>query len=169
MTGVTIQPQMQQTLPQSRQLKAQADMPTVLPAASDADKSAHTHSHGGLLDRFGAFLGFACAIHCIAVPLLLGVLPALGLGFLADHEFDLTIVGIASVCALFAARSGWRAHGDVRIVAGFIGAILLLVLGHALGEESLAGRVPSILGGVCLAVTHLFNLRASRKTCDHAH
>lgn len=158
---------MQQTLPQALHLNGQADQPDV--AAPAADKPAHAHGHGGLLDRFGAFLGFACAIHCIAVPLLLGVLPALGLGFLADHEFDLTIVAIASVCALFAARSGWKVHGDRRIVAGFFAAILLLVLGHALGEESLAGRVPSILGGVALAVTHLFNLRASRKPCDHTH
>ena len=167
MSGVTIQPQMQQSLPQALQLNAQADPPTA--SAAHAHTPGHTHAHGGLLDRFGAFLGFACAIHCIAVPLFLGVLPALGLGFLADHEFDLTIVAIASVCALFAARSGWRAHGDRRIVAGFFGAILLLVMGHALGEESLAGRIPSVLGGLTLAVTHLINLRASRKTCDHTH
>jgi len=101
------------------------------------------------------------------VPLLFGVLPAFGLGFLADHHFDLTIVTIAAVCAVFAARSGWREHHDKRVVAGFVGAIALLGLGHLIGEEGLAGRIPSILGGLTLAVTHLANLRLSRKACDH--
>ncbi len=151
---------MQHTLPQPLQIPAngEAATPTV----------EHTHAHAGtLLDRFGAFLGFACAIHCIAVPLLFGVLPAIGLGFLADHHFDLTIVAIASVCAVFAARSGYREHRDARVVAGFVGAIALLGLGHLIGEEGLAGRIPSVLGGISLAVTHLVNLRLSRKACDH--
>jgi len=151
---------MQHSLPQQLQIPANGE---VAPRVE-----AHTHTHpDSLVDRFGAFLGFACAIHCIAVPLLFGVLPAFGLGFLGDHHFDLTIVGIASVCAVFAARSGWRAHHDMRVVAGFAGAILLLGLGHFLDEETLAGRVPSILGGISLAVTHLVNLRMSRKACKH--
>lgn len=151
---------MQHSLPQSLQIPANGEA-APLP-------EAHTHAHSGsLVDRFGAFLGFACAIHCIAVPLLFGVLPAFGLGFLADHHFDLAIVGIASVCAVFAARSGWRAHRDARVVVGFAAAILLLGLGHLLDEETLAGRVPSILGGISLAVTHLVNLRMSRKACAH--
>jgi len=130
----------------------------------------HTHDASGtLLDRFGAFLGFACAIHCIAVPLLFGVLPAFGLGLLADHHFDLTIIVIASICAVFAARSSWRAHHDRRVVAGFVAAIALLGLGHLIGEEGLAGRIPSIFGGVLLALTHLANLRMSRKACARAH
>lgn len=139
------------------------------PLQLDSTVDGHGHSHGGLLDRFGAFLGFACAVHCIAVPVLLGVLPAFGLSFLADHAFDLTIVVIAGACALWAARTGWRTHGDRRIIAGFGAAVLLLTLGLVLGEDDLAGRIPSILGGIVLAVTHIFNLRASRKDCAQAH
>lgn len=130
------------------------------------DDHSH-HAHDTLYDRLGAFLGLACAIHCIAMPLLLGVLPALGLSFLADHAFDLVIVGLATIFAVFAARSGLRTHGDRRIVVGFAAAVLLLALGHLVGEESLVGRIPSVLGGLTLATVHFLNLRASRRACRH--
>jgi hypothetical protein len=123
-----------------------------------------------LLDRLGAVLGFACAVHCVAMPLIVGVLPALGLGFLADHAFDLAIVALASLFAFFAGRAGWRAHRDPRVIAAFISAVTLLVIGHAIGEDGLAGRVPSIIGGVMLAAAHLANLRLSNRACaTHAH
>lgn len=151
---------MQQTLPKPLSLHD-----------ATTPRAAHTgHSHRErTIDRFGAFLGFACAVHCVSMPLVISVLPTLGLGFLADHAFDLTIVIIATIFATFAARSGWRTHRDRRVVAGFVGAIALLFLGIALGEESMAGRVPSILGGVALAVTHLANLRLSKRGCALPH
>jgi hypothetical protein len=154
---------MQQSLPAGLPIAAEH-------AAHDAAPHDAVHRHGTpLFDRLGAVLGFACAIHCIAVPLFLAVLPAVGLGFIADHAFDLTIVIIASLFAALAARSGWRSHGDTRVMAGFSLAVGLLVLGHALGEEGLAGRLPSIIGGLTLAVTHLANLRLSKRSCARAH
>ncbi len=137
--------------------------------AAHADGHAHPHDHEHaprtFYDRFGAFLGLLCAIHCLAVPLLLGVLPAVGLGFIVAHEFDLTIIGIALVFAGLAARSGYRAHGDKRIVMGFVAAVSLLAFGHLLGEDGLAGRIPSIIGGFSLAALHIINLRKTRASC----
>jgi hypothetical protein len=126
---------------------------------------AHAQTPRTFYDRFGAFLGFLCAIHCLAVPLLLGVLPAVGLGFLAAHEFDLAIIGFAIVFAGLAARSGYRAHGDKRLVYGFGAAVALLIAGHLLGEGGIAGRIPSIIGGFSLAALHFVNLRKTRRSC----
>lgn len=160
----------------------QHSLPRTLPVAEPVAlerEHAHSHDHAdehvhhgagaAFVDRVGAVLGFACAVHCVAVPIWLGVLPAIGLGFLADHAFDLTIVAMAAVFALFAARSGWRTHRDGRVMSGFVAAIGLLVLGHLIGEDSLVGRVPSVLGGIALAVTHLANLRLSKRACAHPH
>lgn len=155
----------------------QRSLPSTLPgteplhrAVAVATPAVERDRDKGWLDRLGAVLGFACALHCITVPLLVGVLPAVGLGFIADHSFDLTIVLIATAFAVLAARSGWRAHGDRRIVAMFVAAVALLVLGLGVGEESLAGRVPSITGGILLAIAHLANLRATgRRTDAHSH
>ena len=133
--------------------------------AHASQPAAHTHSR--VFDRLGAILGVACALHCIAMPLVFGILPALGLQFLADHTFDLVIVVFAAIFAFFAARSGLRSHGDRRFAFGFGAAVALLALGHALGDETLAGRIPSILGGLTLALVHFLNLRASGRACPH--
>lgn len=159
---------MQHSLPANLPLQAHGDRGQ--PGSARPSVGDHAHAHppaAGAFDRIGAFLGFACAVHCIAVPLLFAVLPTLGLGFLADEAFDLTIVVIASLCALVGARTGWRAHHDVRVVLAFGLAIALLVSGHAVGEESAAGRLPSVIGGIVLAVTHLANLRLSKRACAH--
>jgi len=127
--------------------------------------------HSALLDRFGAFLGIACAIHCVVVPLALGVLPSLGLEFLAEDGVDNVIVLVASVCAAIAAWFGWRAHKDMRIVLAFAASIALLVSAHAVGEEHILGRAISVAGGIGLAISHLWNTRRSRscKVPGHTH
>jgi hypothetical protein len=124
-----------------------------------------------IFDRLGAVLGFACAIHCMVVPLLLGVLPALGLGFLADEAVDHTIVAIATASAAIAAVIGWRAHHDARVVLCFGGSVALLFVAHAVGEGTAGARALSVAGGIGLALTHLWNTRRSR-SCElpgHAH
>jgi len=158
-----------QTLPQV--LNPAVAIRTTGAEADAAQAEGHVHPHADehaprtFYDRFGAFLGLLCAIHCLVVPLLLGVLPAVGLGFIAEHEFDLTIIGIAFVFAGLAARSGYRAHGDRRVVIGFVAAVSLLAFGHLLGEDGLAGRIPSIIGGFSLAALHIVNLRKTRASC----
>jgi hypothetical protein len=146
---------MERSLPHT----AHADL-EVSPVRIESDEAQRT-----FLDRLGAVLGFLCAVHCLAVPLLLGAMPAIGLGFLADHAFDLTIIGLASVVAFFAARSGLRAHGDKRVALGFLAAVSLLIAGHLLGEDGLAGRAPSVVGGFALFGLHLVNLRLSKRAC----
>ncbi|HXD83673.1 MAG TPA: MerC domain-containing protein, partial [Rudaea sp.] len=39
-------------------------------------------------DRLGAAASLLCAVHCAALPFVLALLPALGLGFLANHGFE---------------------------------------------------------------------------------
>ncbi|MCE7933359.1 MAG: MerC domain-containing protein [Chlorobi bacterium CHB2] len=63
---------------------------------------AHTHAHTAsrtsqLLGRLGLSASTICAIHCMAMPFLLGVLPTLGLGFLASGWFELAMIGISVV------------------------------------------------------------------------
>ncbi len=132
------------------------------------DQPVHTHAHGpsARFDRLGAALGFLCALHCVAVPLLMGVLPSLGLEFLADGAVDVVIVAFATLFAAVAAVLGYRQHGDRRVVAGFASAVALLFAAQLFGEENIAGRVVSIAGGLTLAVTHLVNMRLGRR-CAH--
>ena len=45
-----------------------------------------------VVDNVGACLSFACAIHCMAAPLLMTVLPLVGLGFILSESAELALV-----------------------------------------------------------------------------
>ena len=66
-------------------------------------------------DRLGATASFLCAVHCAALPLVIATLPAIGLGFLANHEPVLSVLRPGVV----------RVHGaagdtSVEIQGGFV-------------------------------------------------
>lgn len=125
---------------------------------------SHVHQHGGLWDRLGVLASFACLIHCLALPLLLPLLPALAL---VPHggvhiALLLPIVGLS----LLAIVPGYRCHGLLRVVvlAG-IGVTLCtaaVVAETAFGIESL--DVPlTAAGGLMLVSAHLINLHHTRR------
>ncbi|TCO40848.1 MerC mercury resistance protein [Dokdonella fugitiva] len=117
-------------------------------------------------DRFGATASFACALHCAALPLLLAILPALGLGFLADHAFERAFIAFASALALASLAFGFRRHRRFRAFGFLVPGVLLLVAGVVVDVD---GRpfVHALLvsfGGMLVALSHLANLRLA-----HAH
>ncbi len=146
--------------------------------ASDAAISAEGRV-ARAADRVGALVGFLCALHCALLPFLLGVLPALGLGFLAGVELELTLLAVAGVVAAVAVVHALRRHRRRGVVAGLVAGFACLTAGvlvedqhqahgtpaaegsHAHpGEHSLLSTLLSIAGGLLLAVSHVRNSRA---------
>ena len=76
------------------------------------------------------FLGIAastgCAIHCAAMPIVIGYLPLLGLEFLADETFHQWMVLICFVIAIAAFVPGWRNHG--RLLPATLGIVGLCII-----------------------------------------
>lgn len=61
-------------------------------------------------DSLGISASILCAIHCAAMPFVIGFLPLLGLGFFADPAFHKWIVALCLDLALVAFLPGWRRH-----------------------------------------------------------
>ena len=120
----------------------------------------------GWLDRLGAGLGIACAIHCLAMPLLVGVLPLLGLAFVAEERFEWAVVGTVSILALASALWGYQKHRALRVIMSFVGALGILVLGLWLESSTDWGRVVVVLGGIGVAGAHLLSARLCRRCED---
>lgn len=102
----------------------------------------------------------ACALHCVIVGLLPGLLAVLGLGALIGAAAEWTLVGTSLALAGVAALVGFRRHQSTTALAMFAVAGGLLLAGRLL--ESVAGPVGvavAIAGGVCVAIAHLYNLR----------
>lgn len=119
-----------------------------------------------LADRFGATVSFLCAVHCALLPLVIAVLPMLGLGFLADHRFERAFVVFAGALALSSLLVGFRRHQSYRAFWFLVPGIALLLAGILVDMDhaALGHAVLVSLGGVLVALAHVVNLRLA-----HAH
>ncbi len=124
------------------------------------------------IDRFGALASMLCAVHCALLPLIFGLLPALGLGFLAAHGFEQVFVSFAIVLASISLIYGLRKHGSYRAFGLLIPGIILLVVGVLLGVDHSNpwhALIVSIGGGL-IALSHILNMRLTHvhsPSCRH--
>ena len=125
-------------------------------------------------DRFGATASFLCAVHCAALPLVIAVLPAIGLGFLANHRFERGFVAFASVLAVTTLIVGFRRHQQFRAFWFLVPGILLLAAGMIVDFEANATvhAVLVAIGGTLVASSHVTNLRLAHghvhdAACEH--
>jgi hypothetical protein len=121
-----------------------------------------------LADRFGATASFLCAVHCAVLPVVIAALPAIGLGFLANHRFERGFIAFASVLALTTMVIGFRRHRRFRAFWFLVPGILLLAAGITVDFESnaVAHAVLVAMGGTLVALSHLTNLRLAH---GHVH
>jgi carbon starvation protein CstA len=124
------------------------------------------------VDRFGALASMMCAVHCALLPLIFGVLPALGLGFLAKHGFEQAFVSFAIVLASISLIYGMRRHGSYQAFLFLVPGIALLVIGVVIGSnhsDPWHATVVSI-GGTLVALSHVINMRLTHvhgPACRH--
>jgi hypothetical protein len=127
-----------------------------------------------IADRFGASASFLCAVHCAVLPLIIAALPAIGLGFLADHRFERGFIAFASALALTTFWIGFRRHRRYRAFWFLAPGIALLMAGIAVDFDH-SGTLHAVLvsiGGTLVALAHLTNLRLAHghvhdAACEH--
>lgn len=115
-----------------------------------------------LLDRVGATGSLLCAIHCALLPLLIVLLPSLGIAAWLGEDFERGFVLFVTLLGVFTLGWGYRRHREVRplglllpgLVALWIG-VLYAPLHHAL----LPHAITMTLGGTLVGLAHLTNLR----------
>lgn len=130
--------------------------------------SAKTISH--YLDSLGTLASTACAVHCLLTPLVLGMLPLLGIGFLAADWFENAAVIGAIALGVISMIHGYLHHRRFRVVGLLMSGIILLLAGrwlvgdaHQLAETGLV-----VAGGLAVARAHWVNRRLCQ-TCTACH
>ncbi len=117
-------------------------------------------------DRLGVAASALCMVHCIALPVLFALLPAMaaydGIADSTHVVFGVLLVAIS----LFAFIPGYRLH-HAREVPAYAVSGLALVLVGAFGVHELAGDsgefILTVAGSVLLILAHLRN----RALCAH--
>ena len=123
------------------------------------------------LDNLGIVASVICLIHCMAMPLILALLPSMGLSFLESEEAHWVLATLIIGFALVAIFPAYLKHKQPAILTFMIVGMLLVVFGAFFAENTLghAYEMPLlVVGNLILMATHWRN-RSLVKCCDHEH
>ena len=119
-------------------------------------------------DKAAIGLSFACALHCLMVPLLLALFPSSALSGLGDERVHLGLLALIIPISVFSLTLGCRLHRNLTVVAVGVTGICILcfsaLLAHDIGGESLE-TAGTLLGSSIVALSHALNF----KSCRAAH
>ena len=125
--------------------------------------------HHPWLDRFGAVGSLVCAAHCALLPVLIALLPSLGLAAWLSDGFEMGFVVFATLLGLFSLAWGYRRHRALRALGLLLPGLVILWLGvlyRPLHESLVPHAVAMTIGGTLVGLGHLINLRLNH---GHVH
>jgi len=129
-------------------------------------------NHQTLTDRMAISLSFLCTLHCLALPVLLAVVPSLTALSLDDEAFHLWMLVAVVPISGFALAVGYRKHNSYPVlVIGSLG-LLVMILAVLLGHDWLgdAGeKMLTVLGASVVALAHYLNQRFCREQDCRCH
>jgi len=125
-----------------------------------------------LLDRVGATGSLLCAIHCALLPLLIALLPSLGIAAWLGEDFERGFVIFATLFGLFILIWGYRRHHVVRALGLLLPGLAILwfsVLYAPLHHALLPHAITMTIGGALVGLAHLANLRLNHASNQRGH
>ena len=128
-----------------------------------------------LLDRIGATGSLLCALHCALLPVLIALLPSLGMSALFAPGLEAAFVLFATLFGLAVLAWSYRRHRTLRALSLLVPGLAVLwvgVLYPPLHHSVVPHAVAMTLGGTLVGLGHLVNLRLNHghvhdATCAH--
>lgn len=121
-------------------------------------------------DKLAILLSSLCVVHCIATPILIIVLPALGSLVSDNHEvFHQVLLYFVIPVGLFALYAGYRHHRRLPVfLIGLAGLVLLAVAAFVVHDMwgEVAETIVTVFASLLIIVAHLFNFRLRQHTAD---
>ena len=133
-----------------------------------------TSTTKGRLDKLGVILSVGCLIHCLLLPIILPLLPMLGLAIGHNGYFHLTMCGIIFINLCATLLPGVLMHKKALVlVLGIYGFLAILAGGLV---ELLSPNMVNVnretmgtmMGSCMLVLAHYLNHRY-RCACKHHH
>ncbi len=121
-------------------------------------------------DRIAIGLSAICIVHCVAVPLVLAMLPLAAVSLGRDQHFHALLLWLVVPTSVAGFALGYRVHRRAGVIA-LGGAALAAVAaaatwGHS-AWTSAAETAVSVAGSVALALAHWQNFRDVRRLHRH--
>jgi hypothetical protein len=122
------------------------------------------------MDTAGTAASLLCAIHCALMPLVVTLLPLVGLGFLASEGVEWTLLALSAVLGCTSLCFGYRTHRRRTALAVLATGLALLAMGRLCEERGIdhQGLALVVLGGSTVAASHILNRRlcTACRTCN---
>jgi hypothetical protein len=118
-----------------------------------------------LLDRFAILTAGLCMLHCLAMPLLLVLIPVLASTTMAENSFHRTMLLFVLPASSIALLIGCRRHKDLRVLALGLSGLAQIVAAAYFGHDWLGEtgeKAITVVGSALLAAGHLRNYRLCR-------
>ncbi|MDG5487258.1 MerC domain-containing protein [Sphingomonas sp. BGYR3] len=115
-----------------------------------------------LLDSFAIGASALCLVHCLLLPALLIVAPALTAFVALPERFHLLMFILAVPMSLLALAAGWRRHRRAEPALIACAGLCLIGAGALLAEGEWLETLLTVPGSLLLALGHAVNWRAMR-------
>ncbi len=100
------------------------------------------------LSWVGAFASLACAVHCLAMPLLIGVLPLLGLSLLTEPWLEWSLIGFTGAIGVLTLLPSYRRqHRRPQPLALFALGFGLILIAKLLTQEGSSLETSGLVAG----------------------
>jgi hypothetical protein len=123
------------------------------------------------LDRIAISLSTICIVHCLAMPLLVAILPVVAITIGSDGHFHALMLWFVVPTSAIGFSLGYRVHGKTGIVASGACAVGVLALvafwGHDAWDPAFEVAV-NVAASIALAAAHWQNFREVRRVHRHA-
>ena len=119
------------------------------------------------LDRWGIFISSICLIHCLALPVVIALLPAASSILPPDNWVHPVLIGLALPVTGFALMRGYLIHREWR--APLLGAVGLALIGAGVLLDAVPAAAVTVVGGLLVAAAHVTNWRAHGALGAHRH
>lgn len=125
----------------------------------------------GLADKFAVSTSTICVVHCVAVPFLISVFPAIGASIFGAEAFHVWLLWAVIPLSVFGLTLGCRKHKNMKVMATGALGVSIIVFAALAGHDflnDLGERVATVTGALIIAWAHIRNYRICRSTdCDH--
>lgn len=116
------------------------------------------------LDHFGIGVSLMCAIHCALLPLIITVLPLLGLSFIANPYFETAIILTSLIIGYSSMIKSFRTHANSKPLLLLSWGFVLILFGHFFSGEKFEWLFLGV-GGLTVAAAHYYNWHLQK----HSH